>query len=232
MQTAIVAGGLGTRMRSVSEQVPKFMLPVGDKPLLEHQLLWLKNSGVSEVFLCLGYQAKSVSDYFGDGSRWGLRLSYQVEAVPRGTAGAVRDLGDKVSGDLLVVYGDLYVAMNCEKLKAFHARHKEAAGTLVVCPTDHPFDSDLVKTEGDKITGFFRPKEGDAFENLACAAIWIVRPSLFDSIPQDRPSDFGRDIFPQAVARGQTLAAYRTDETVADVGTPDRRQAFLESYKS
>lgn len=226
---AIVAGGLGTRMRSVDAQTPKFMLPVGGKPLLEHQLLWLKAAGITEVFLCLGYKAQTVLDYFGDGSKWGMKLEYQIESVARGTAGAARDLLPRLRGDVLVVYGDLYVAMDAGKLLAFHAARPGAA-TLVVCPTDHPLDSDMVQTDGERITGFFRPKEGDQFENIAAAAIWVVRKSLLETVPSDAPSDFGREIFPRALAAGQTLYAYRTLEQVEDIGTPDRRENFLRRW--
>lgn len=229
-QAAIVAGGLGTRMRAFSDK-PKAMLDIAGKPLLERQLEWLKAAGVTEIFLCLGYKADVVRAYFGDGRRWGLKLDYRVETAPRGTAGAVRDIKESVRGDLLVVYGDIHVAMDCGKLLDFHRARADAAATLVVCATDHPFDSDLVKADGDKITGFFRPKPGDSFENLAAAAVWVVRPALLEKVPAGAPSDFGRDVFPQAVARGETLLAYRTDEALDDVGTPERLEGFLRRWK-
>ena len=92
--------------------------------------------------------------------------------------------------------------------------------------SDHPLDSDLARTDGDRITGFYRAKPGESYENLACAALWVVRPSLLESIPADRPTDFGKDIFPRALAAGQKLMAYRTAEPVFDVGTPERVAAF------
>lgn len=225
IQTAIVAGGLGTRMRSVSEQVPKVMLPVLGKPLLEHQIDWLKKSGLTEVFLCLGFKAEAVQKHFGDGAKWGMTLHYQVEQTPRGTAGAVKDLSPQLSGDLLLIYGDLYAEVDYGKLLKFHAAHAGAA-TLVVFETDHPYDSDMVRAEGNLITGFHRPKPGEVFENIAAAAIWVLRPRLLDLIPREVPSDFGRDIFPKALAAGEKLYCYRTTERVEDVGTPERLEKF------
>ena len=99
VQPAILAGGKGTRMRSVSD-TPKVLLPLGDKPILVHQLEWLKAAGFDEVLLCLGYQADEVRAVLGDGSACGLQLQYHVENQPRGTAGAVKDLGDAVEDDL------------------------------------------------------------------------------------------------------------------------------------
>lgn len=215
-------------MRPATDAVPKPMLPLGGKPLLEHQLLWLKAAGFREAFLCLGYKAEAVRDHFGDGSALGVALRYQVEKTPRGTAGAVKDLG--LEEDLLVVYGDLYVDMDCGKLLDFHASHAGAA-TLVLRQTDHPYDSDLARVEGEKITGFYRAKPGEPTDRLGLAAVWVVRPGLMEFVPRDRPSDFGKDIFPKALAAGETLLGYRTEETVADLGTPERCEAFSKRWK-
>ena len=232
IDAAIVAGGRGARMAPATDHIPKPMLAIGGKPILEHQISWLKASGFSKIFLCLGYKADAVRSFFGDGHGWGMSLRYSIETSPRGTAGAVRDLLPMIKADdILVVYGDLYVSMDCRKLLDYHRSHA-AAATLVVCETDHPFDSDLARLEGDRITGFFRAKPGEAYENLACAAVWIVRRRLLDLVPKDTQSDFGRDIFPRALASGEVLMAYRTSEQVVDLGTPERREAFLRGYKA
>lgn len=225
VQAAIVAGGRGVRMRPATDQIPKPMLPMGGRPLLEHLVGWLKRSGMREAFLCLGYKPEAFREHFGDGLRFGVSLDYRLEDEPRGTAGCIRDLKDRVSGDLLVVYGDLYVDMDLERLLTFHRSH-DGAATLVVRETDHPLDSDLVRTEGDRITGFYRAKPGEPHGKLGCAAIWVVRPKLLERIPADRPSDFGKEIFPAALAAGLTLMAYETKEQVLDVGTPERVQEF------
>jgi NDP-sugar pyrophosphorylase family protein len=224
MQAAVLAGGEGRRMRALSSG-PKGLLPLGGKPILARQLEWLAGAGVRDVTLCLGYGADAIRDYCGDGARWGVRLDYRVETVPRGTAGAVADLGDRVRGDLLIVYGDLYVAMDCARLLAFHASHS-ACATLVVRRTDHPHDSDLVVTDPDgRVRAFGRLGSGKVSGDLACAAIWVARPSMLRLVPADRPTDFARDIFPKALEAGETLMAYLTDEPVLDVGTPERYAA-------
>lgn len=223
IQAAILAGGQGLRMRGL-DPGPKALLPVKGKPLLEHQLERLKKAGFDEVILCLGYRAEDVRRRFADGARWGLRLDYRVETVPRGTAGAVRDLG--IKGDLLVVYGDLYIEMDFKPLIDFHESHAGAA-TLVVRRTDHPQDSDLAEVAPDgRIAAIGR--SGRVSGDLACAAVWVVRPRLAERAPADRPSDFGRDVFPAALAAGERLMAYRTEAVVADVGTPERYRAFSE----
>lgn len=217
-------------MRSFSA-VPKVLLPLGGKPLLEHQLEWLKKSGFSGVFLCLGHRAPAVREFLGDGSRWGLRLEYRVEDAPRGTAGAVKDLGADFGDDLLVVYGDLYVDMDCGKLLDFHAAH-DAAATVVVRETDHPEDSDLVEADADgRISAVGRLSGGRVSGNLGCAAVWVVRRRLLRGVPKTGLCDFARDVFPVAAAGGG-LMAYRTEEAVLDVGTPERYEAFRRRYES
>ncbi|MBI5201868.1 MAG: nucleotidyltransferase family protein [Elusimicrobia bacterium] len=225
VQAAIVAGGRGERLRPATDQIPKPMLPVGGKPLMEHLVRWLGRSGVGKAFLCLGYKPEAFEKHFGDGAAFGLKLEYRVEEEPRGTAGCVRDLEGSFDGDLLVVYGDLYVDMDLGKLMAFHRAHGGAA-TLVVRETDHPLDSDLVRTEGDRITGIYRAKAGEPHGSLGCAAIWVVRPSLLKHIPADKPTDFGKQVFPAAIAAGEKLYAYVTKEDVLDVGTPERVKTF------
>ncbi len=217
-------------MRPVSD-IPKPMLPVGGKPLVARQLELLKTFGIHEVFLCLGYRPEAFREYLGDGSKMGMKLDYRVEDVERGTAGAVRDIKADVRGGLLVIYGDLFVDFDCQKLMDFHQTHDPAA-TLVVRRSDHPRDSDLVREEEGFVKALYRNKEAGPDENLALAAVWVVTPRLLEIIPADRPSDFGRDIFPKALAQGLPLAAYETTERIADIGTPERREAFLKEWEA
>lgn len=226
LRAVIVAGGRGERMRPYTDSMPKPMIPVSGKPLLEHQLEWLKRSGVREAIMCLGYKAEAVRAHFGDGDNLGMRLEYQVETTPRGTAGCVKNAWPRLGGDALVLYGDLFIDISLPELWACHERVRGDA-TLVLIETDHPHDSDLVRAEGERITGFYRAKPGEPCGNLAAAAVWVVAPGLMDLIPEDRPSDFGRDIFPQALAANRKLAGFKTQGMVADLGTPQRLEAFL-----
>ena len=110
-------------------------------------------------------------------------------------------------------------------------RRLAAAATLVLAETDHPYDSDLVRVEGDRITGFCRAKPGAPCEPLAAAAVWIVTGRLMDLVPADKPSDFGRDIFPAALEKGLPLGGFVTKQLIADLGTPERFEAFSHRWK-
>jgi mannose-1-phosphate guanylyltransferase len=228
VQAAILAGGEGTRMSSFSD-TPKVLLPLGDKPILVHQLEWLKQSGFSEVFLCLGHRADEIMEALGDGSRYGLRIDYRVENVARGTAGAVKDIEESLSGDLLVVYGDLFINIDCRKLLEFHASH-DGVATLMVRHTDHPEDSDIAEVDKHaRILAVGRLSAGEVTGDLGCAAIWVIRRELLERVPAEQPTDFARDIFPEAARSGDKLMAYVTSESVLDVGTPKRYEKFLQS---
>jgi len=228
VQAVILAGGEGTRMSSYSD-TPKVLLPLGDKPILAHQLEWLKKSGFTEVFLCLGHRADEIMEVLGDGSRYGLRIDYRIEDEARGTAGAVKDLEQSLSSDLLVIYGDLFVNIDCRKLLKFHASH-DGVATLVVRHTDHPEDSDIAEVDKDgRILAVGRLEAGDVTGDLGCAAIWVIRRELLGRVPIENASDFARDIFPSAARAGDKLMAYVTSESVLDVGTPKRYEKFLQS---
>lgn len=226
MKVLIVAGGLGTRMGSLGEGLPKPMIKIFGKPILEHLIMWLKSSGFNKISLCLGHKAEAVSNYFGKGETWGVNLEYYIETEPRGTAGCVLDACRNLNEDVLVVYGDLFVSMDLKPFLDFHAQEPNAAASLVLFASDHPQDSDLVKLEKNQIKGFYRDLAAKPPHHLACAAVWALRKEILEMIPPDRPSDFGRDIFPQALKRGLILSGYVTDETLADLGTPERFFAF------
>ena len=130
----ILAEGSGECLRLGQEYVPKLLLPLGGKPLLEHQLAWLSASGFETVILCLGYKADRVRAHFGDGSRWGVRLRYSVEEAPLGTAGSVKTLGAaSLPEDILVLHGEVYGELDCRKMIDAHASHQGLA-TLAVQP--------------------------------------------------------------------------------------------------
>jgi len=227
-QVAILAGGKGTRMSGYSD-IPKVLLPINGQPILVHQLQWLKSSGFNEVFLCLGHRADLVEKQLGDGSEFGIKIHYRVENEARGTAGAVADLIDEIDDSLLVVYGDLFVNLDCTKLLAFHSGH-DGLATLVVRHTDHPEDSDIAELDPNgRVIGVGRLADGEVTGDIGCAAVWVIRRALLEDVPRSGIVDFSRDIFPAVAKRGGKIMAYKTDEKIMDVGTPQRYEKFLQS---
>lgn len=224
MKCAVVAGGLGTRLRSVVGDIPKPMVPLDGVPLLERLIVLCRKHGIEDIHLMLGYRPEVIRDYFQDGSAFGVRITYWVESQPMGTAGCMRQLLPALDGeDVLVIYGDVFVEMDLKRLIDFHHRHQPAA-TLVVHPNDHPQDSDLIEAKGERILAFHNKphQDGSYYSNLVNAGVYVLTPTLLDRIPADRACDFGHDVFPEAVRAGEFLAAYNSPEYIKDIGTPER----------
>jgi len=233
MKAVILAGGEGTRLGSLTRTTPKPMIPLGGRPLLEHQLELLKRYGFTEVLLITGYLGEVIRDHFGDGQSRGMRIEYFREETPLGTAGAVKAAGHLLKDDFLVLYGDVMLDVDLTRLVDFHFE-KSGDATLVVHPNDHPQDSDLVEADAaGRITGF-HPKPHDPriyYRNLVNAALYVMSPGVLSRVEAGRPADFGKDVFPGMVDR-MNLYGYLTAEYLKDVGTPERLEQVSADYAS
>ncbi|SVC20622.1 uncharacterized protein METZ01_LOCUS273476, partial [marine metagenome] len=233
MKACILAGGKGTRLKHLFPDTPKGLVPLGGKPILEHQIDLLVNAGINEIFLLTGYRGELIQEYFGSGEDRNATLHYLQEDVPLGTAGAFKQLEGKVSEDIVVLYGDLVVDFDLATLLAFHQKQK-ALATLVVHPNDHPYDSDLleINEECDVLNWFPKNNRPDGiYANLVNAAIYVFRPDIFSWIPKGC-TDFGTDIFPLLLQKHQKICAYRTSEYIKDMGTEDRWQKSSHDFES
>lgn len=144
MQLVILAGGKGTRLGLTD--IPKPMCPIAGKPLLERQIELAKTYGFDEIFILSGHLAHVISDYFGDGSRWGIKIHHIVEDKPLGTAGALKLIENKLAENFMVIYGDVVMDFDMQAMLAF-ANQMPAVATLLVHPNNHPYDSDLLQIE-------------------------------------------------------------------------------------
>ena len=224
-QVAILAGGQGTRLRARVGDLPKPMVPVMGKPLLQHQLELCRDHGFTDIALLLHYRPNVVMDYFGDGSAFGLRLGYEVEAAPRGTAGALRDALPRLAKRFLLLYGDTFLDVDLCKLWRAHAA-SGADATLFLHPNDHPQDSDLVALGKDgfvrDIFPYPRPA-GTVLRNLVNAALYVMeRDGLESYVPSHGQADIAKDMFPAMLGGGRRLYGHVTPEYIKDVGTPER----------
>lgn len=222
MYAVITAGGKGTRVASVNSSVPKPMLKINGKPVLEHQIECLKRQEITHITLTIGYLGEQIRSYFGDGSRLGVEIDYLQEDVPLGTAGALYDLKGRVQEDFLLINGDLIFDVDLHRLMAFHQAHS-AIATLLVHPNDHPYDSGLVVTGAeDQVTGWLtKEDERGWYRNCVNAGIHVISPHLLDQIPGKQKVDLDRDLLRPQIPSGR-IYAYRSPEYVKDMGTPDR----------
>lgn len=225
MNAVILAGGKGSRLSTRSNGLPKPLVSVGGKALLEYQLELLARHKVKQVTLLCGYGAEAIREFCGDGARWGLRLKCINESVPLGTAGAVIAALDELPDEFLVLYGDTMVNVD---LQRFYAAHKAsgAKATLFLHPNSHPQDSDLVESDEYgrvvAIHGYPHP-EGACLPNQVNAALYVLKAeALRQFAVPDKPLDFAKHVFPELLRRNIALHGYRSGEYVKDAGTPER----------
>jgi histidinol-phosphate phosphatase family protein len=228
-QAVILAGGKGERLSETAGDVPKALVKIGDKPILEHHVIQLRRYGIADIVLCVKHLSEKIVQYFRDGSKFGVRITYSKEKDFLGTAGAVKFAEDKLGERFLVVYGDVMFSLNIRKLMDFH-RRKNALATLVVHESDHPHDSTIVTLSRDsRITGFFNPPHQQIHGNLTSAAFYVFERSLLKNIPEKRPYGFSKDFFPKLI--GKRIYGYMTDEYLKDMGTPERLEKVNKHYK-
>jgi|GEM_PF-120519 len=228
-QSLILAAGEGTRLRPHTLDRPKPMLPIEGRPLVEYTIDWLKRYGLSDIAMNLSYLPEVVTDYFGDGSAFGIRLVYSLEDPIRGTAGALRQLGHHLTGaPLVVVYGDVLTDFDLESLLTFHhenvLRDPETAITMSLYRVPNPTEVGLVDLDGQgRIRRFIeKPRPEQVFTDLAAAGVLVLEPWVVEQIPTDGFYDFGLDLFPALLASGKSLYGWIVpdDAYLLDIGSP------------
>ncbi len=223
MKAVIIAGGKGRRMGKLSGEIPKSMIFFAGKPIIQHQIELLARYGIIDATVITCHLSKAIEDFLGDGSRFGVKISYYREERSLGTTGGLKEIEGQLTEEFLVIYGDVMLDMDFSRLIAFHRGHGGAA-TLVVHPNDHPLDSDLVEIVGDGRIVVFHPKpheENHFYHNMVSAGVYVLSPQILAHIPRGVKSDFGRRIFPSIVTQ-EELYGYNTPEYVKDIGTPER----------
>ena len=229
MKAVIMAGGEGTRLRPLTSNAPKPMLPIANVPMMEHIINLLRTHGFDEIVVTVAFLANAIKTYFGDGSEFGVTLHYAHEAVPLGTAGSVGNARQLLDERFLVISGDVMTDMDLGSLVAFHDAHK-AVATIGLTPVENPLDFGIVITRADGTIERFleKPTWGQVFSDTINTGIYVFEPSIFDFIPEGRSVDFSGEVFPQLLKRGLPLFGAVTEGFWEDVGTLD---AYLRAHK-
>jgi len=189
------------------------MVLVAGKPILEYNLDLIVCHEVRDVIVNLHHRPQTIIEYFGDGSRWGVYITYSFEPQLLGTAGAVKKVQELFDGTFLVLYGDNLTTCDLTRLVAFH-RASGGIATIALHYRDDPTSSGIVGLDRDnRITRFLeKPKPDQMFSHWVNAGLYVLEPQILDAIPLGQPSDFGRDVFPALLARGEALYGYRMSE--------------------
>ena len=232
----IMAGGKGSRLLSITnDEIPKPMVPVDGKPLLEYQVEKLKAYGIKKIVMIVGHLGEKIVDHFKDGKDFGVEIDYIFEKEPLGTAGAFYYLKDKIDAkDFMLVFGDIFFDMDFDRMEDFHFKNS-ALTTLLAHPNGHPYDSDLIQTDDTgRVIGFDSKHNVRDYwyDNMVNAGMYIINKRLLDLAKEPVKTDFEKDILANQVKLGANIYAYHTPEYVKDVGTVDRINATVEELKS
>ncbi len=232
----IMAGGKGSRLLSITnDEIPKPMVPVDGKPLLEYQVEKLKSYGVKKIIMIVGHLGEKISGHFQDGNAFGVDIDYIFEKEPLGTAGAFYYLKDKIDAkDFLLIFGDVFFDLDFDRMEAFHFKNS-ALTTLLAHPNGHPYDSDLIQMDDTgRVIGFDSKHNVRDYwyDNMVNAGMYILNKDLLDLVKEPVKIDFEKDILANQVKLGANIYAYHSPEYVKDVGTVDRINATVEELKS
>ncbi len=232
----IMAGGKGSRLRSITnDEIPKPMVPVDGKPLLEYQVEALKEYGIKKIVMIVGHLGEKIMDHFKDGKDFGVYIDYIVEKELLGTAGAFYYLKDKTDAkDFLLVFGDVFFDIDFDRMEDFHFKNA-ALTTLLAHPNGHPYDSDLIQTDDNgKVIGFDSKNNVRDYwyDNMVNAGMYVINRELLELVGEPVKIDFEKDILANQVKNGANIYAYHSPEYVKDVGTVDRINATVEELKN
>jgi mannose-1-phosphate guanylyltransferase / phosphomannomutase len=229
MKAVIMAGGEGSRLRPLTSNAPKPMLPIANRPMMEHVIALLRRHGFDEIVVTVAFLATNIKTYFGDGQEFGVSITYSDEPVPLGTAGSVGNARRLLRERFLVISGDVITDIDLRRIWDFH-EERGALATIGLTPVDNPLEFGIVIAREDGTIDRFleKPTWGQVFSDTINTGIYVLEPEIFDAIPDGRSVDFSSDVFPKLLADGQPLYGAVAEGYWEDVGTLD---AYLRAHK-
>lgn len=225
LDAVLMLGGSGVRLRPLTENCPKPLLPVGGKPILERTVEALASVGLRHLLFCVHYKKEMIESHFGTGGKWGVKIKYLHEQELLGTAGALSFLRAKVDRPVIVMNGDLITDIDYLDLIEFH-RKKGAAATMCVVPYEVKIPYGVVATDKDVITSI---TEKPVIRSLANAGIYVLSPHVFAEIPENQPFDMP-SLFEKLLAKGEKTVAYQIKSRWIDIGSFEEFQRALEEF--
>lgn len=237
MKAIIVAGGRGERLKPLTDTIPKAMVKVGNKPILEHIVNLLKKHKISEFIFSLCYLPDKIISYFGDGSKFGVKTDYIFEEKnnPLGTAGAILGAEKFINNTFIVVYGDIIRELDIRKMISNHKKSRSIA-TIAVYKNYASNPKSIIGFDiNHRVQRFIeRPKAKDKRQKIiwSNASFYVFEPEIFEFIPQNKKSDFGADIFPNLLKKGEKISAFVSKGYFVDIGDPGKLSHARKTFKS
>lgn len=219
MKAVVMAGGEGSRLRPLTSGIPKPLVPVVGKPVMEHILRLLRNHGITDVIVTLQYLGSAIRDYFGDGSDFGVDITYVVEDSPLGTAGSVKNAQEFLDEPFIVISGDALTDIDLSRVMAYH-QEKGAAATIVLTSVSNPLEYGVVITNPDGTIKRFleKPSWGEVFSDQVNTGIYVIEPSVLELMPPATVVDWSGDVFPKMLTSSMPLYGYLAPGYWCDIG--------------
>jgi mannose-1-phosphate guanylyltransferase len=230
MKALFLAGGMGTRLKPLTDNLPKPMVPMMAKPLLERNMMKLKECGVDEIILSTCYKPQKIEEYFGDGTKLGLKIHYICEDFPLGTGGAIKNTEEFFDDTFIIFNADILCDINMKEMIEFH-KEKGAAVTIAVTQVENPSAYGVIEYNENLFAESFteKPALAEIKSNYINAGIYIFEPKVLDEIPGMQVVSLERETFPLLLEKGYPIAVYRSDAYWIDIGTIEKyNQAHLD----
>lgn len=223
MKAVILVGGEATRLRPLTCNTPKIMVPVLNRPFFEHLIDYLKEHNITDIILAGGESLEQIKDYFGDGSKFSVRITYSVEDFSMGTAGAVKNAERFIDDAFIVFNGDVFTDIDLRVMMELHSENK-AIASLALTSVDDPTIYGVVETDNrGRVKRFIeKPSRDKVITNMINAGIYILEPDILSYITPNAFSMFERDVFPSLLEKGQAIYGYPFQDYWIDIGTPDK----------
>ncbi len=232
-QALILCAGLGTRLRPLTDTIPKPMVPIGGKPLLEHHIERLKKYGVNDFLINPHYLPDKITDYFGDGSNWGVKITYKYEPELLGTAGTIKNFENDIKGNFFLIYGDVFSLLDYGKFEKSFLEKKDTMAMAIIGDTDHPWDSDLAEVDNNLrfLKIYQKPHKTIPVNCKAMRASFCFDKKIIDYIPSGKYYTIDHQLLPDILNQGLAIYGYETTDYLKDIGTLERYQKCNEDFE-
>ncbi|WP_409251362.1 sugar phosphate nucleotidyltransferase [Bacillus sp. SCS-153A] len=231
MKAVILAGGKGTRLKPYTLSVPKPMVTIMNKPILEYNIALLKENGITSIMITTCYKAEKISEYFGDGSKFGVNITYFQEDLPLGTAGGVFESSSYLDETFVVISGDAFTSLSLQDAIQFHQK-KGSPLTIVGKEMENPIGYGVCKidAEGKLIEFAEKPESREFNSNLINTGIYVIQPDLLKKYRFEGSTDFSRDVFPRMIRERDSIYVFETEDYWRDIGNPEQYKLAREDY--
>jgi mannose-1-phosphate guanylyltransferase len=227
VKAVILAGGLGTRLRPLTNSKPKPMLPVGGKPILEHLIEWTKKGGVKSIVICVSYLRKSIEDYFEDGSKFGVKIEYAISNKPLATAGQLKTAEEFIDDDFVCMYGDSIFNFSLRSMIKQHVMKKSfVTMSLNEFKTNLPYGV-IETSKNGKVVSWNEKPEIKANVNMGC---YVMNPNIFDLIPKNKAYGMD-DVIKKAMKNKQAVNSFITKKGFTDIGNKESYKQACDEYE-